>query len=176
MVIPSIFYPFLIKSYTLYTKINNEVNKIIDKIYIAYDSFFTHNIYAFYRGYFQPVLYKGDNSKAIPTLFFDTDTMLFYPSIAQHDKTKQKYSLPILSLEIIDLSDNVIYDLTDFIEQIRYIDYNAGAKPSLSSIVMIWATITNTFPDTLNHRVRYIDSVGDVYEKWLTDTAELAKP
>jgi hypothetical protein len=165
MFIPSVFYPFLIKSYTLYTQLTNKFVDCIGKLSLAYDAIYGQTIYAFYDGYLQPVLYKPLNKGAKPTLFYDADYMLFYPNAVQDPMNHRHSSLPILSLEIIDSNENVAHDLTDFIEKIRYIGYDGCSKPTLSSIVMIWATISNNFPDPLKHRVRYIDSSGDMFEK-----------
>jgi hypothetical protein len=38
---------------------------------------------------------------------------------------------------------------------------------------MIWATLTNIYLSPSTHKLRYIDSMGDLYEKELTDTTEL---
>jgi hypothetical protein len=100
-------------------------------------------------------------------LYYNADKMLFYPYLLLSDN--KNYSFPYLSLEIIDDDDNTIHDLTDFIENIRYIKLSNTETPSLSSIIMMWLTLTDNFPNPERHSIRYIDDSGDEFTKSLKE-------
>ena len=164
MVIPSIFYPFLISSYTLYASTAKNISYFLDKATFAYSTFFTPKVYVFCKGYLQPILYKDTMNKNQCSLYYNVDKGLFYPTnMLITNNTVKYHTLPILSMEIINADDNVVYDLTNFIEDIRYIDIPDLATPTTQSIVMIWATLNNNYPDPTTHRIRYIDMSGDDY-------------
>ena len=167
MFIPSLFYPFIVSAFTLYSSITNNVCKFIEKGYTAYQIAFSPRIYLFCKGYLQPILYNNRIPGHQHRLLYDADRSLFYTEIYANYK---KYSLPILSIEIIH-EENVVADLTNFIEEIRFV--NAGSTPSITDIVMLWATLTNNYVNPKKHTVRYIDAIGDSFETGLIDNPPL---
>jgi len=143
------------------------VSKFLEKGYSAYHIAFSPRIYLFCKGYSQPVLYNGNIPVHQHRLAYDADRSLFYTDIYANYK---KYSLPILSIEIIH-EENVVADLTNFIEEMRFV--NAGSTPSITDIVMLWATLTNNYINPKKHTVRYIDAIGDSFETGLSDNPPL---
>jgi hypothetical protein len=164
MFIPSLFYPFILSAFTVYSTITGNMNKFLEKAYTAYQIAFAPKVYVFCKGYSQPVLYNNMIPLCQQHLFYDTDKSLFYTQLYSDYK---KYSLPILSIEIIH-NDNVVADLTNFIEEMRFV--NVGSTPSITNIIMLWATVTNNYLNPETHRVRYIDAVGDSFEYGLTES------
>ena len=169
MCIPSVFYPFLISAYTLYASTTKTISKFIGNVKFGYESAFSPRIYAFCKGYMQPVLFTRSVNVDQCELFYDVGQSLFY---SKHVDSKH-YSLPILSIEIIHTTGEVLYDLTNFIENMKFIDISR--RPSIGSVVMIWATLTNNFLDPSAHKVRYIDMSGDECNVALTDSVELQR-
>jgi hypothetical protein len=111
------------------------------------------------KGYTQPILYKSNMNETRCVLYYNADKMLFYPYVLLSDN--KNYSFPYLSLEVIDDDNNTVYDLTDFIEKVRYIKLSNTETPSLSSIILMWLTLTGKFPNPEKHSIRYIDDSGD---------------
>ena len=169
MCIPSVFYPFLISTYTLYASTTKSISKFIEKLKFGYGTAFGPRIYAFCKGYTQPVLVTCSLNIDQCELFYNVDESLFYSKRLG----SKPYSLPILSIELIDLNGEVVYDLTNFIENMKFID--VSRRPSVGSVVMIWATLTNNFLNPETHKVRYIDMSGDECIVALTDSVELQR-
>lgn len=164
MFIPSLFYPFILSAFRLYSSIADNMGIFLEKTYTAYQFTFAPKIYVFCKGYSQPVLYNNMIPLCQRQLFYEVEKSLFYTQIYRDYK---KYSLPILSIEIIH-NDNIVADLTNFIEEMRFVD--AGETPTITDIVMLWATLNNKYLNPETHRVRYIDAAGDSFEYGLTES------
>jgi len=165
-----VFYPYIIMLYTLYTRVYNFLSHLLEKLNLSYEVFNNPRIFVFYKGYLQPVPYKHNMSQEGYHLFYNVDRSLFN---SDNDWNKNTENLPILSLEIRDVSNNLIYDLTNFIESMRFIKTNKGGIPSFSSIVMIWATLNNMYFDPTRYKLQYIDTFGNTHETTFANTKEL---
>jgi hypothetical protein len=132
------------------------------------ESLFTPVLYGFYYGYEQPIPYRLTNT-CKPYLFYDTERKIFFTDCNSIDTT---YSLPLLSMEINDINNTLMYDLTNFIEDIRF---SGSTAPSISSIVMLWSTLNTTYLNPKLHVVRYIDTTGDMRECTFFNDIELNK-
>lgn len=173
MFIPSVFYPFLISAYTLYASTSKNISNFIEKVKFGYETAFSPRIYAFCKGYTQPVLVTQSINIDQCELFYDVGQSLFYSNLVLSTHICKPYSLPILSIELIDVNGEVVYDLTNYIENMKFIDISR--RPSISSIVMIWATLTNNFLDPSAHKIRYIDMSGDECIVSFSDSTELQR-
>jgi hypothetical protein len=107
---------------------------------------------------------------ASPELLYCSDTKTFFPWIPRHSadpkfdilSIKELYRpLPILSLEIVDSKDHVVYDLTDFVEDLRHVTVAGFTSPSLFHILSAWTLSSAVVPNLTNHSIRYVDSNGD---------------
>jgi hypothetical protein len=169
MCIPSVFYPFLIKALNFYTSTTKNISKFIEKVKFGYETAFIPRVYAFCKGYAQPVLVTRSTNMGQCELFYDVNQSLFYSKRLG----SKPYSLPILSIEIIDTNGETVYDLTNYIENMKFID--VSRRPSIAAVVMIWATLTNNFLDPEVHKVRYIDMSGDECIVSFSDSYELQR-
>ena len=167
MYIPSILYPFIIPAITLYLSTTKCLTRVYNKVNVAYEYIITPTIYVFMKGYTQPLLYKSNINETRCVLYYNADKMLFYPYVLLSNN--KNYSFPYLSVEIIDNDNITIHDLTDFVGAIRYVKLSNTEIPSLSSIVMMWLTLTNNFPNPETYSVRYIDDSGDEFTKPLKE-------
>uniref|UniRef100_A0A6C0JYW7 Uncharacterized protein n=1 Tax=viral metagenome TaxID=1070528 RepID=A0A6C0JYW7_9ZZZZ len=172
MQIPSVCYPYIISAYTKYASLCNTIQRFVGRLTVAYETLFTPRIYVFYKGYLQPVPYKHNADKDTCHLFYDVDRSLFYTGNNWSGKNR---ALPILSMEVRDMSNNLMYDLTDFVNDLRFVQTQDEATPSLSSIIMIWATLNDIYFDPSFHRLQYIDCLGNTIETNFTDLKELVR-
>jgi hypothetical protein len=164
-----VLYSYIIMGYTLSARVSKSISYFYERLKLSYEVFNNPRIFVFYKGYLQPVPYNNRNNEA-SQLFYDVDKSLFYPSNTFGGKLQ---SIPILSLEIRDMSNNLIYDLTNFIESMQFIQTEMGAKPSFASIIMIWATLNHMYFNPMNHKLQYIDGLGDTHDASFTDTESL---
>jgi hypothetical protein len=169
----SIFYSYIITGYTYYMSVYSTTEQVIGRLTVAYNTLFVPRIYVFYKGYLQPVPYKHNTPKESCQLFYNVDTSLFY---SDNNWDGKRQVLPILSMEIRDMSNNLVYDLTNFIEGLRFVASDGGGTvPSFSSIVMLWATLNDMYFDPVSHKIQYIDTMGDTHESTFTNTIELVR-
>jgi hypothetical protein len=69
--------------------------------------------------------------------------------------------LPVLSLTITQKdSQEVLYDLTDFIENLRIFHIN-GIIPAVAHIISIWQIHSSVTLDSGFHNVKYVDTLGN---------------
>ena len=117
---------------------------------------------------------------AKPNLVYNVEMSVFFPylpnvSFADMLTKYKSNTLPILSLEIIDKNGTAVRDLTEFIENIRYIYVENHFAPTVSDIIAAWS-VSNAIPiDRTLFRVRYITLEGDEVDSSLMDASELAE-
>ena len=147
----------LIKSVSLLSFVCKTISSLFTKINNLYEYSFTPVIYGFYHGYDQPIPYRVANVSK-PYIFYNTERKFFF---SDYDSMDITHSLPLLSIEIYDTNNNFMYDLTNFIEDIRF----AGTTPpSIFLIIMIWSTLNTIYLNPKLHMVRYIYTMGDMHE------------
>ena len=110
-------------------------------------------------------VYPYDNNYNIdnPSLMYNMDKNLFYNSTSLLQlNLGTAVPMPILSLEIVDKNDKTLYDLTDFIESMRYIKLSDSyTKPSIGHIISVWQLHSKIILDTNKVCVIYINNSGN---------------
>lgn len=107
---------------------------------------------------------------APPELIYCADTKTFYPFIphtpvgAIKTTTSHRLACPtILSIELVDGENRVAYDLTDFLEGVRFAEVEGFPAPSLYHYLSAWSISSHIIPDYNRLGVRYIDVNGDTH-------------
>jgi len=124
---------------------------------------FSSNIYIFFHDYSSPfqassvLTYSFYNAPV--KYMYNADTYLFYSSNKKLAKINPK-RLPVLSLEIIDKDSKVLFDLSNHIEKVRYVDVD---PPTICEIVMTWIIYSGVVFDRNLYKARYIDESGSEY-------------
>jgi hypothetical protein len=152
----------------MYSYVCKSVSSLFTKVNKIYEYICTPVLYGFYHGYDQPVPYRVTNVSK-PYLFYDTERKIFF---SDYNTIDTIYSLPLLSIEILDINNSILYDLTNFIEDIRFAGTTA---PSISSIIMVWSTLNSIYLNPKFHEVRYIDAMGDIHESDFFNCTELKR-
>ena len=102
---------------------------------------------------------------AKPDLMYNMHTNTFYPYVLSNGGLSAigtKVPIPILSLEIIDTRGNTLYDLTDFIEPMRYIKLSPSySTPTIGHIISAWQFVSRTILDNNEVSVKYMNTNGD---------------
>jgi hypothetical protein len=144
---------------------NEFVSAFMTRIYRSGKLLFGSNIYYFFDAYPVPFpahsLHLNDKHSAKPVISYDVDNYLFYPYLC--DLMGKKYNkLPILSLEILDSGGEVAYDLTNYIEKIRFVSNDDGIIPTISEIVICWVMTSGIVIDFKKYTIRFINDDGDI--------------
>ena len=179
--IPAWSLSWILLGISLYEYTASTTKMCLDKLSLIFDILFSPRLYVFFKGYIQPVPFRlnihfiaqlqtknqnQNNSDEVSSIImYDIDKSLFFPyrlnqSIQNICSNKRK-SLSILSLEIIDSSKKAHYDLSEFVEKIKYI---GDIDLNLSHILMAWSISSAVLPDTERFVLRYIDMSGDSFE------------
>jgi hypothetical protein len=67
----------------------------------------------------------------------------------------------MLSLEIVNSADRVIYDLSDFVESVRFIETEEYSGPTIHHVLAAWSLSSGIVVDYRMYTIRYIDGNGD---------------
>jgi len=155
---------------------------IFDKSVYLFDILFSPRFFVFFKGYVQPLEFRLTQlfatGQAQPSIMYDSENCLFFeyksgtPFSESCDPSLKRRTLPILSLEIIDSSKSAHYDLSEYIEKLKYI---GDIDLSLSQVVMAWSTSSSILPDPERFSLRYINMDGDSFETGLFDNKSLTK-
>jgi|LakMenEpi03Aug12_release.lakeMendotaPanAssembly.Ray.scaffolds.fasta_scaffold928263_1 hypothetical protein len=99
-----------------------------------------------------------------PYMLYDIKERVFIPWISSRSiddilNTEKQISLPVLSLTI-NYAEEIIYDLTEFIENMRVFDIN-GVNPAVAHIISIWQIHSGVILDDGIYNVHYIDTMGN---------------
>jgi len=119
------------------------------------------NIYIFFENYSLPfsehtVNFNTTNMDLIKFAYSPDKKLFFnYSEVAAIELKPMR--LPILSLEIIDISSLVIYDLTDYVEKVRYVNTRC---PTISEVIMAWIIQDGRVLDKSSVKARYIEEDG----------------
>ena len=122
-------------------------------------------------------IYPYDSSYNIEnfSLIYNIDKKIFYNKTSfLYFEIGNSVPIPILSLEIVNKTGKVLYDLTDFIEQMRYIKTSETyRKPSIGHIISVWQICSKIILDENELTVQYINKDGDTIETNLRDNNSL---
>jgi hypothetical protein len=134
---------------------------------------YENKTYIFFKDISHPVLENMTNvessKSALPQWKYVADQYQFFEWYPGGKTTVQNClsseCLPMLSTEILD-GDEVIYDLTEFIQAVRvYKSTEAGLSPSVDHIVAAWMLHAGTVLNpSRNYTVRYINMNADTVE------------
>jgi len=162
----------------MYTGFLKRIVKMWNDLDDILNMMFSPKFYMFFDDSVFPYEFRISQARAsgsaIPSLIYNTDSKLFFPwseeasfnEIMQNDS----YELPVLSLEIVDKDGKVAYDLTDFIEKIKYIDMSGAEIPAIGHIIAVWQLSSKIILDTHQFSVRYIDANGNTLKTHLRDS------
>ena len=158
----------------------------IGRFYVKCDQLFTIAFspayYIFFEGYYTPYVYSRTNpwasGSATASMLYNYDTNVFFPytvynSMFDNNLMAMAKPIPILSLDIIDAEEKVRYDLTDFIETMRYIQYDDSGLPTLAQIVGAWTLSSHIVLDSTRFSIRYINQYGDTLITGLDDMTDI---
>ena len=142
-------------------------------------------IYGFFNGTLYPYLLQMTQLYATGSaklqLVFCMNDRTFFPyqendNFAIERPSGKPSSLPILSLEVMDVSGaKVFYDLTDFVETLRCHHIKGLPVPSVAHIINVWQMFSRIVIDTDRFKARYINNNGDTVNVALTDSTPLIK-
>jgi len=177
--IPAWALSWILLAYTMYDTARVNTTFFMERFMLAFDTLLTPVVYVFFEGYSIPIAYQMTQTyptgSAKALMLYNSELYTFMPcdndrsiqSIMQETKAK----LPYLSLEIVNMDDRVHYDLTEFIESIRFIDVEGFSTPSLFSVVMAWSLSSRILPDLKAFTLRSIDISGETNEYSFDDAA-----
>jgi hypothetical protein len=145
-----------------FTNAFESFSRLNKKIYRAVRSVLVSDNYIFFKGIDKPYLENKVNINSVrsaePAWLYDPEHHFFVEWATTGGTTRR---LPILSLEIVD--ENVVYDLTDFIELIRV--YSNGSTPSIAHLVNAWSLSSElVLNPELGYKVRYMTDTADTFE------------
>ncbi len=111
------------------------------------------------------------SGSAAPEMLYCADSKVFVPwipgglaNISTILSENASKPLSFLSMEIVEpKTERVIYDLTDFIEEMRVIELEGLPGPTINHILAAWTLSSGVVPDYSKYMVRYVDTNGDVY-------------
>lgn len=157
-----------LKLINLYTRCCSRLNRINDSLYTAINIVVSDDVYLFLKDSTFPHDFKRYNEINVkPALLYNMTTNTFYPSshflsVNELFRIGTKLPIPILSLEIIDKNKNTLYDLTDFIEPMRYVKLTyMYATPTIGHIVSVWQLAFKVILDESEVSVKYMNRDGD---------------
>lgn len=158
---------WFLSQYNSIITFTNNIGQIYKKLSMALKSIYTPESYIFFDGMAHPFLEKRVNvtslKSAVPQWRYIADQYQFFewgsdgPTNIENSVTS--YSLPILSMEILD-GNEVVYDLTEYINNIRvYKSTDGGYSPCIEHILGAWTLYSErVLNPNRNFYVRYIDN------------------
>ena len=172
VVIPAFAIHYALLAVNAYYFLNNWLGELTDKLILAYEAFSNPQVFVFFKG----VAGAFDarhvsliaSASAIPEFYYEPANHLFYPYIPterQEDVRQGKQiCLPMLSLEILDNSGKVHYDLTDFLEKIRFVEREGCTSPAVAHLVAAWQTSSHIIVDPTRFKARFLTSDAEEIE------------
>lgn len=168
---------------SLYSFAESSVKSLLDlwqRFVKGYTAVFRPNYYLFFEGSSAAYPYYSVNhwatGSAAPDLMYCADKKLFFPWIPRNPDVpaegmdfsdvfvEERYRpLAVLSLEVVDAEGRVAYDLTDFIETVRYVALDGFKAPALEHVLAAWTLSSGIVPDATRFTLRYIDSDGNLF-------------
>lgn len=172
MALTSIALKFISMLSTL-NKSGEIVKSCVSRVKAALHVLFGSRVYVFFNNYSSPfpahLVLSSSVYSAKPCVMYNADTHCFY----LEDTTGISKRLPILSLEIIHSDSEVAFDLTDYVETVRYYD---NSLPTISELVMGWSLDSCIVLDADKYKVRYITQTCDTVTTFITDKESLRGP
>jgi len=133
---------------------------------------FSPNTYLFFRDIDSPFhmssVRLNQPGSAYPIWVYSPDTLTFteWPLTGEGSVN----NLPMLSMEITD--EDVIYDLTDFVNEVKLVTITGNNSPSISQILNAWTLSSNIVLDT-KLRVNIITIEGETLNTYVKSSISL---
>lgn len=132
--------------YNYYVLLKDSFDASLNTFFSDRHIFFLPNSYFPYELNSYSVLNKS------PVLSYNMRKKIFY-----NGYDGKRVPLPILSLEIVDKSGQVLHDLTGFIETMRYESNASDTVPSIAHIISVWELHSKILLNEDDVSVKYID-------------------
>ena len=165
--IPAFFLDLTFRVINLSYQIYNRLTHLNSTLFKAISLFIADEEYFFLDGSAFPYDYKNYMKISLrPALTYNMTKNVFYPSSKDfmffNTKTINYKTIPILSLEIVNKDKTPLYDLTNFIEKMRYIKLSPKYHtPSIGHIISVWQLYSKIVLDENEVSVNYINTEGD---------------
>jgi hypothetical protein len=147
-------------------------NRILKRLSNAFDTLFSPRYFIFFEGTHTPHMFHITNPRAsgsaAPNLMYNADTHLFFPwslgyTFEELQQLKHR-TTGVLSIELVDKDTNLVhYDLTDFVESVRYVEADDAGEPSIWHIISAWTISSGIVPCQERLLARYVDSSGETH-------------
>lgn len=171
----------LLKAANVIMSVTETIQFAYTKVSRAFDTIFLPTFYVFFKGirvpYLAHQLHLWASGSAKPEFIYDADTQTFFPAcgLTYHEiKTEgRQQCVPYLSMEVIDETDTVQYDLTDFLEKCRFYTFEGDAlTPTVYQLLSAWSIGSYIVPDPSRFRLRTIDLMGETHTVRLVPSEE----
>ena len=178
--IPVFFFDLLFRIINISTKLSQRLNVYKLKLLNIVSILTSEEEYIFLKNTVYPYIYKqyafiSDK----PHLSYKMSTNTFYQwnyfiqmnKLFNHGVYK---SIPILSMEINDISGNMKYDLTEFVAKMRYNKISSDESIiTIGHIISVWQLYTSKILDENKMVVNYINTDGDLLTTNIRDKTNI---
>ena len=139
----------------------------VKKIQALYLELSRPEYYIFFKN--SPYPYRLSNThtwatgSAVPEFVYWANSKIFMPWVSNDvyrvEQWENGNTLPLLSLDLVNTSDDTVaYDLTDFIEGVRYV---GDTIPTLNQVIAVWTLASNVVPNLAEMKIRYVNEDGE---------------
>ena len=163
-----------------YIKCCSRLTRIKESLHTAINTLTSDDIYMFLNNSVFPHDFKQYTKISIKcALMYNMSKNLFYPYnyyIVDNDicNIGLRSPIPILSLQIIDKHGEMMHDLTDFIESMRYIKLSPiHQSPSIGHIISVWQISSRIILDESEVSAEYINRSGDSIKTTIRNLTDL---
>lgn len=161
---------FLLAAIPLISYKISQVKDLVNKLSVAFDTLFKPSHYVFFDNSYFPYTFHITNTWATGSapvhLMYDADKRIFFPKVEgltfQEVIDESKHMcIPILSLEIVGPDGKVHYDLTDFLESLRFVQVDDSPAPRIQHVLAVWTLASGIVPDWNRFKLSYFDETGE---------------
>jgi len=141
--------------------------EFVKKINIVYAAVTRPEYYIFFKNSAYPYLLSNTHpwatGSAAPEFVYWSQSKIFMPWVSNDvyyvSPKEDGKTLPLLSLDLVNTSDDTVaYDLTDFIEGVRYM---GESIPTLNQVIAVWTLASNVVPNLAEMKIRYVNEDGE---------------
>jgi len=143
------------------------VAEYVKKIRMVYEELSRPEYYIFFKNSAYPYRLSNTHAwatgSAVPEFVYWADSKIFMPWVSNDvyhvAPWENGNTLPMLSLDLVNTSDDTVaYDLTDFIEGVRYV---GESIPTLNQVIAVWTLVSNVVPNLAEMKIRYVNEDGE---------------
>ena len=141
--------------------------EFVKKVNIVYAAVTRPEYYIFFKNSAYPYLLSNTHpwatGSAVPEFVYWANSKIFMPWVSNNvyrvEPWENGNTLPLLSLDLVNTSDDTVaYDLTDFIEGVRYV---GDSIPTLNQVIAVWTLASNVVPNLAEMKIRYVNEDGE---------------